>query len=483
MLAQYPSTIVGPEGLTDPGHLFPSIDSSQFSKSTSQPSFDAVDSVIAETSSSSSPSAESTENDVPLRHSSSPIPENIVEHGLPISNCWSNRSYLTLLPQPTQEESLSSCMLVLSRDIGPRRWFRIIDLRWNYSDPIFPDDIPELDKNLGWIEYPFGCTLFRLLLESDEPSIQSDQDLRNKNSFSSEVSWVTAAFQFKGIASRWQGLWSRAVYCEVFNCSSFIFFGATSFHEPWPKGKYFYKILAVHYALEYSPYVVYLDYDAFFSRNAFDKKLRAEHYIPRKMLLEELGDIEIVFGDWKLSWINTGMFIFRRSKFVEEFLCNWWFYASAPDFMKIYGCDQAAIWHLIFLQTQYLVDIGKFSPTSPDPSKLKYSKQLTLGCVSDYSYCRRVLASWWKHFFGSEWPKDRKSSLYPFFIVHPWRSYPGSVESVTGLDMYRSQNMSYQVFHCLACFPHVENAFVIHTGSNMWTTMSPMAIVNKTAII
>jgi hypothetical protein len=245
-----------------------------------------------------------------------------------------------------------------------------------------------------------------------------------------------------------------------------VFFGWNGIKQH-KKGGYFYRAVAAKLALQLYPYVFYADSDAFFSKKAFELNLTVEHYIPKDMLLSQdtgipSGPIEIVFGNWALDWLNSGLLVLRRSDFMDEFLCKWWQYAVTPQFQNIH--DQVALWHLIFVYMDKYLNDSSIPP---------YQNELETECAK-YGKCIVAFKKRWRKVFRTSRVAPGK---YPFFFVHERFHHPTkTAEELYGTQFWKgSEGKSYNAFHCVSCDESTDDSFIIHTGTASWNRLKGKA--------
>lgn len=321
-----------------------------------------------------------------------------------------------------------------------------------------------------------GCSLFQMSLREYSPSGFSpgtESLVMIPNSIS-ETSIVVGANNFKYLFTTWEFNCNRLLYASLMNYTSFGYFSMKKLQNVSP---YFIKTIAARQALRHSSYTMVLDFDSFFTRQAFVKKTQIlQTYFPP----ESLGNYNLVLGSWKGSWFSSGLLIFRRSRWSFDFLCDW---VSGPRQHYMLN-DQISLFDVLLTRFTSAVTRGDFSPLNKSAA-LYFKDITTIG--RDYRACKTVLQRYLKNYFGFEFHPYKENVAIPGgeFPDGVWlhNAYNTSTDPFTG----RVLNETFLILHCAACRHfYYDQAYIIHTGHrsfNEFMSRFPKIVVTPQATI
>jgi hypothetical protein len=333
-----------------------------------------------------------------------------------------------------------------------------------------------------------ACPLFRVFTEHHPILEEIDFNLNGKYSKVlpskydlKNISIVSTANGFQFLFSPWQALWNKAKYCEKMNVSHFLHLGQPytsmlNMHHP-----YWLKTITPYLSLRHTFFSLVLDIDLIFTSQAYYSNVSIESFIPEfmispdpfsedyeKLLKEKERTTEMVFGSWVGPWFNSGVLLFRRSDWIQKFLCD---YRNTGVKSLKYFNDQVGLFHVLlskFSAEHYLL------PKSP--GAFSYHNDIKVRRKA-YTWTKIILQDYLVKYFGHEPYRNTKiqktahanhpipGGYYGRMYLHPWQlSEISKLKSRKEFpEMLADSNNLDLVFHCARDCPE-NTGFIKHFG-------------------
>lgn len=367
---------------------------------------------------------------------------------------------------PVSSQWINSCIIVLDQSRFNDSHMHVFDIKQGYLH-ITQDYNPLVDS------LDFGCPLFQIkLFNQVNMSLLHDPVLQVfPKAKVSDHSIFSVSNKFKYLISNqyWPFNVNRAYYASERGYTIFFHLGGTRFlHEAHP---WFLKPLAARLVHRHSTYAMFIDMDAYFPTTALQNKLRIEQYIVPEMEQSD-SPVGLIFGAWKGLWINTGVWIGKRSRRMDQVYCKW--YALGMKQLphhKPMVTDQVAIWQILFKSwhNERILPHGMNNSEEVIQRPYQFHTKILKTGAHDRKASERIFCDAVRWHFGLplEWyhhkridPKLNTMSYLPgrrrygMVYVHP--------------NKY-DVDPNLPIFHCMQCYGVWKkdvpiSSFVYHTG-------------------
>lgn len=378
---------------------------------------------------------------------------------------------------------IKNCLFVIedAKD-SKHTMFRLHDTKLGVLN-VSLDSSNLLDFNLGHFEgRPFGCPLFQVILDAafDLTNLSIDSVVPRLSVSNISLLTTTSSFRQLMRSVPISFFRNRQLFAHKAGLTHFLLIDYPS-GAARIKSTHFLKVVGAYLALRHSQFVFYTDTDTVFPKGVSEKASENLNLFLPQDFTDFRGDVEIVFGAVPQSWINSGVFICRRSNWMIQFLRDW-YQLGRPE-LEIYK-DQVGLWHVLFTRWQSKIRNESITYTDEMVRPLDSVQEMFVErTVNSQKGIRRkqtgdLLDEWtiymsasylvrkqvFAHFF-SAWFQQQlnplidvplRSGKYPFVWIH---------SNTVSKDPEKRM-----IFHCMLCRKK-QSSFVVHSGAEFAYTV------------